>query len=202
MSELAHYLEREARRRNLLLHGEDLTAQRAFALIRDMPYKRASSRRPESIVEEWQGTCSGKHYLLAEVLREMGMEVDVMMSPHQFDQENTGHFPEELQEMLADGPVSDVHTFLKVRTGLVWTVVDATWPSSVEPLGMTVNHEFNPGIDMTLACNPLETYRVPPGQDPQQFKEDLIQRFCGTLSWRRDDFIEGMGEWLGGTAAI
>ncbi len=55
---------------------------------------------------------------------------------------------------------------------------------------------------MTLACNPLETYRVPPGQDPQQFKEDLIERFCGTRSWRRDDFIEGMGEWLGGTAAI
>ncbi len=146
MSELAHYLEREARRRNLLPDGEDLTPQRAFALIRDMPYRRASSRRPESIVEEWQGTCSGKHYLLAQVLREMGMEVDVMMSPHRFDQENTGHFPEELQEMLADGPVYDVHTFLKVRTGLVWTVVDATWPSSVEPLGMTVNHDSTPAL--------------------------------------------------------
>ena len=32
-----------------------------------MPYQRASSRRPESIIEEWRGTCSGKH--INEVLQ-------------------------------------------------------------------------------------------------------------------------------------
>jgi len=73
MPDLTNLLEREAQRKGLLPHGEELTLQRAFTLIRDMPYKRATSRRPESIIEEWLGTCSGKHYLLAEVLREMGM---------------------------------------------------------------------------------------------------------------------------------
>ena len=105
MSGLTSRLEREARKRGLLRCGEDLTAQHAFALVRDMPYQRASSRRPESIIDEWQGTCSGKHYLLAEVLREMGMEVDVMMSPHQFHRGNSGHFPPQLKRMLEDGPV-------------------------------------------------------------------------------------------------
>ena len=85
-----------------------------------------------------------------------------------------------------------------MRAGSGWTIVDATWPRSVEQLGMKVNHEFNPGIDMVLACNPLEIFRVPPGQDPQEFKEGLIERFCGTQGQRRDDFVEGMGRWLGG----
>ena len=200
MSGLTSRLEREARKRGLLRGGEDLTAQHAFALVRDMPYRRASSRRPESIIDEWQGTCSGKHYLLAEVLREMGMEVDVMMSPHRFHRGNSEHFPLDLKRMLQEGPVHDVHTFLKVRVEGVWTIVDATWPRSVEQLGMKVNHDFNPGTDMVLACEPIDTFPVPPGRDPQQFKEDLIERFCGAQGQRRDDFIEGMGRWLGGSA--
>ena len=36
------------------------TAERAFALVRDMPYRRASSRKPEAIVEEWQGHLLGQ----------------------------------------------------------------------------------------------------------------------------------------------
>ena len=121
-----------------------------------------------------------------------------MMSPHQFDLGNTGHFPAELKRMLSEGPIPDVHTFLEVRAGPTWTTIDATWPRSVEQLGMKVNQEFKPGTDMALACNPLEIFRVPPGQDPQEFKEGLIERFCGAQDKRRDDFIEGMGRWLGG----
>ena len=196
MASLADLLEREARSRSLLPPGDDLTPQRAFALVRDMPYRRASSRRPGSVIEEWQGTCSGKHYLLAEVFREMGMDVEVMMSLHKFDQRNTGHFPPELKVMLADSPIYDIHTFLRVSDGSACTVVDATWPNSSERLGMKVNHEFNMGTDMVLACDPVETFPVPPGRDPQEFKEDLIERFCGMQGRRRDYFIEGMGRWL------
>ena len=71
MSSLVALLERESRKRGLLGADETLTAGRAFALVRDMPYRRASSRKPEAIVEEWQGTCSGKHYLLADIFREL-----------------------------------------------------------------------------------------------------------------------------------
>ena len=54
MSSLVSLLEREGRERGLLGDGESLSAEGAFALVRDMPYRRASSRRPEAIVEEWQ----------------------------------------------------------------------------------------------------------------------------------------------------
>ena len=74
MNSLISLLESESRKRGLLPDGESLSAERAFALVRDMPYRRASSRKPEAIVEEWRGTCSGKHYLLADIFREMGLE--------------------------------------------------------------------------------------------------------------------------------
>ena len=197
LSTLSSLLEREGRERGLLDSGELLTAERAFALVRDMPYRRASSRRPEAIVGEWRGTCSGKHYLLADIFREMEMDLRVMMCTHRFTAKNTAHFPAGLRKLVAGDAVPDVHTFLWVDTERGWTLVDATWPSSAGPLGMTVNRDFRPGENMTLACDPLETYEVPAGQDPQEFKEQLIREFCGDSSAIRDEFIEGMGHWLG-----
>ena len=196
MTSLLSLLEQESRERGMLPDGEPLSVERAFALVRDMPYRRASSRKPEAIIEEWRGTCSGKHYLLADIFRELGLETRVIMCTHQFTPENTGHFPPELRELVAEGPVPDVHTYLRVKTAEGWMVVDATWPSSAGPLGMTVNREFAPGSDMTIACDPIETLPVPEGQDPQEFKEQVIAEFCGASSQVRDDFIEGMGRWL------
>ena len=56
MPTLAELLEQEARKRGLLAPAETITAASAFALVRDMPYQRAGSRRPESIIAEWRGT--------------------------------------------------------------------------------------------------------------------------------------------------
>ena len=197
MNSMVLLLEREAKGRDLLPYQGKLTPASAFHLVRDMPYRRASTRRPESIIEEWRGTCSGKHYLLAEIFSELGLEPVVSMCTHEFTLDNAGHFPGELRQLLSAGPVPDVHTYLRVRSAQGWTTVDATWPSSAEPLGMTVNHEFILGVDMSVACDPYETFVVPEGQDPQQFKEELIEKFCGIDGQRRDDFIEGMGKWLG-----
>ena len=197
MTSLMSLLAQVSRERGLLAADDPLTAERAFALVRDMPYRRATSRRPEAIVEEWRGTCSGKHYLLADIFREMRLDLRVMMCTHRFTVETTGHYPAELRKLVAEDAVPDVHTFLWVDTERGWTLVDATWPSSAEPLGMTVNSEFRAGENMTLACNPIDTYEVPAGQDPQEFKEHLIHEFCGESSQVRDDFIEGMARWLG-----
>ena len=197
MSGLLSLLEQESRNRGFLSDSASLTLERAFALVRDMPYRRASSRKPEAIIEEWRGTCSGKHYLLADIFRELGLESQVIMCTHRFTVENTGHFPAELRELVAVSPVPDVHTYLLLKTSAGWMVVDATWPSSAGPLGMTVNPVFQPGSDMTIACEPIETLPVPEGRDPQEFKEEIIREFCGDSSGVRDEFIEGMGRWLG-----
>ena len=197
MSSQLSLLEQESRKRGFLADGESLTPEWSFSLVRDMPYRRASSRRPKAIINEWRGTCSGKHYLLGDIFRGFGLESQVVMCTHRFTPDNTRHFPSGLRELVAVGPIPDGNTYLQVHTARGWTVVDATWPSSAGPLGMTVNRSFSPGRDMTLACDPIEILPVPESLDPQEFKERLIERFCGTRSRLRDQFIEGMGLWLG-----
>ena len=73
MGRLVSLLRQASRIRSLLTGNESLTPELAFWLVRDMPYLRASSRKPEAIMEEWRGTCSGKHYLLADIFREWGL---------------------------------------------------------------------------------------------------------------------------------
>ena len=189
-------LEAESRRRGLGQPGQTVDAAAAFALVRDMPYRRASTRAPESVIQEWRGTCSGKHYLLDRIFKEEGMESKLIMCTHRFTEETTADYPPNLQEMVARGPVPDVHTYIRLKTDAGWMTVDATWPAKAAPLGMTVNSDFQPGKDMMLGCDPIETYEVPEGRDPQGFKEELIEKFCGPQSDDRDRFIIGMGEWL------
>ena len=196
MATLTKLLERESRRRNLIAPSETIVPETAFALVRDMPYRRASSREPAAIIAEWRGTCSGKHYALAQVFRELGLDSRVIMCTHRFTQDNTEHFPSDLRALVAQEPVPDVHTYLRLKTERGWMTVDATWPGSAQPLGMPVNRNFVPGHDMAIACDAIEAYAVPPGQDPQAFKEQLIAEFCGKAGRIRDDFIEGMSRWL------
>ena len=88
----------EAVRRGLLLEATPITPETAFALVRDMPYKRAKSRDPGAIVTEWQGTCSGKHYLLKELFQELGIRIKAIMCTHRFDGGNTARFPQFLRD--------------------------------------------------------------------------------------------------------
>ncbi len=196
MTTLLSLLQQESRRRDLIADDEKLTAASAFALVRDMPYQRASAREPEAIVREWRGTCSGKHYLLDAIFRELGMDSRVIMCTHRFTRENTGHFPADLKSLVAREPVPDVHTYIRLKTDVGWMNVDATWPSSAGPLGMPVNGTFTKGKDMAIACDPVDSFVVPAGDDPQAFKEQLIAEFCGSSSTIRDEFIEGMSRWL------
>ena len=73
--------------------------------------------------------------------------------------------------------------------------VDATWPTKAASLGMTANSVFESGNDMTLACSPIEIYEVPEGRDPKEFKEELIEISCGSLTDDRDRFLEWLNKY-------
>ena len=126
----------------------------------------------------------------------MGNRIKVIMCTHQFDRDNTAHLPQSLRDLTAEGPVPDVHTFLRLETTDGWMDVDATWPAQADALGMPVNRKFESGVSMGLACTPIEYFEVPDGEEPQPFKEDLIRRFCDGDVDRREAFIQGLSAWL------
>src|SRR3990172_6600207 len=69
---LLETLKSRAVEKGLLKPEEEINLETAYTLVRDMPYTRASSRSPETIIQEWRGTCSGKHYLLKRLFAELG----------------------------------------------------------------------------------------------------------------------------------
>jgi hypothetical protein len=101
MGKLLSMLEAESRNRGLIRSWQTADAKAAFALLRDMPYQRASTREPEAIIQEGRGTCSGKRYFLDQIFREEGLESRVIMCTHRFTKETTADSLPELGEAVA-----------------------------------------------------------------------------------------------------
>ncbi len=172
-------------------------AAEVFALVRDMPYGRASSRDPRITIREWRGTCSGKHSLLRSLFAELGLRADLMACTTRITAENSPYLPPDLRRLLAAGPIIDIHNYLVLHTHRGPMRVDATWPLSMKALGLPVNEQFVWGRDMALACDPILHQAVPGDGDPQVFKENLLRQSAGAHDLaRREAFIAAAGGCL------
>lgn len=193
---LNNQLRAEAVKRGLLDENAKIDAATAFYLVRDMPYIRASSREPATIMHEWRGTCSGKHYLLKALYAEMGISSRLIACTSV-----TEIAPESLDPLLrpimerGNGRFVDVHNYLILELPEGDTVVDATWPVGAKESGLVVNEVFIPGQDQALACTPLQTWVVPDDQDPQDFKDYLLTAYFSPEELAvRDEFVLALGQ--------
>ena len=193
--QLLSLLKTEAMRRELIDPDTEIDAARAFTLVRDMPYRRASDRNPETTIKEWRGTCSGKHYLLERLFNELGLVSQIMActtaTPVDPDQ-----IPEALQPLYkaANRHFVDVHNYLLVTLPESrQMIVDATWPLSARKHGITVNQEFILGQDQQIAAEALETWRIPEGRDPQDFKNEILRTYFTPAELEfREEVIQAM----------
>ena len=193
---LIEYLREEAERRGLIAEGERIDAARAFALVRDMIYQRASDRQPETLIREWRGTCSGKHYLLQALFAELGLKARLIACTSEAYPDPEKIHP-RLRQILARsaGRIVDVHNYLLLELAEGEMVVDATWPVNYRKYGLVVNEEFILGKDQHIAAPPMQIWEVPPRSDPQTFKDELLrQNFTPPELEVRDEYIRTLGE--------
>ena len=189
-------LRSKAVSKGLLKPEEEIDAEKAFILVRDMPYTRASSRDPQTIIHEWRGTCSGKHYLLKQLFHELGYSARLIACTTvvQIDPQDVRWKLRELLEQ-SNGRFVDVHNYLLLELPDGDMVVDATWPMSTKGMGTVVNEAFVMGEDQKIACEPLQTWEVPDDQDPQAFKEEILANsFSKDELEHREAFIQALGE--------
>ena len=196
---LIEQLTAEAVRRGLLETGQEIDSEAAFYLVRDMPYRRASDRQPETLIKEWRGTCSGKHYLLKALYEQLGY-ISQVMACTSVDMIAEHQVPDEIHDLwvAAGGRFVDVHNYLVLSLPDGDMVVDATWPVGNEKYGLQVNERFVLGQDQQIACTPLKTWVVPEDGDPQAYKEQLLsEHFTPQELAFRDAFIIAISEWFG-----
>jgi hypothetical protein len=191
--------------RGLIEADRRIDAAAAFALVRDMPYGRASDARPETLIEEWRGTCSGKHLLLGALLRELGRDSILITALHEFTPRNSPWLPPHLLAEAASAPVPDVHNFLMVEDDAGWFAVDATWPLAARDLGLPANEAWTPGRNMAIAADVDELHETPEDEAPLEFKARVLADHVGEPGspdrTRRERFIEALAAWLNDTVA-
>ncbi len=165
----------EAAGRGLLSPDAPLDATATFALIREMPWSASVSALPELTLSVWRGDDSAKHHLLRTLLYELGQRCILMACTHAWSVESAPWARAEPLAILDEGPVPDVHTFLRVESDRGWGSVDATWPLAARALGLPANERYVPGREMQIACDPQELYHVPEDADPEEFRRRLLE---------------------------
>ena len=192
---LLDVLKSKAVEKGFLKPGAEIGLEEAFTLVRDMPYTRASSRDPETIIGEWRGTCSGKHYLLKKLFAELGYSSRLIACTTV-----TLIDPKEVRGKLrtlleqSNGRFVDVHNYLILETSEGEMIVDATWPLATKGMGTVVNERFVLGQNQQIACEPLKTWVVPEEGDSQEFKNKILKEsFTPEELAHREEFIQTLG---------
>ena len=195
-SMLLEILRSEAIQRGLLNPEEDIDIKKAFFLVRDMPYTRASSRDSETIIREWKGTCSGKHYLLKKLFTELGYKSKLIVctTVSHIDPKSVHGKLRRLLEQ-SNGRFVDVHNYLILELpdgGEM--IVDATWPLATKGIGTVVNEDFVLGMDHQIANKPVKEWVVPEEGDSQEFKNMILKEsFTPEELAHRDEFVKTLG---------
>ena len=179
----------------LLKPEAEIDAEQAFLLVRDMPYIRASSRDPQTTIQEWRGTCSGKHYLLKGLFAELGFASRLIACTtvaHIDPKSVSGKLRELLEQ--SKGRFVDVHNYLILELPEGEMSIDATWPLATKGRGTVVNERFVLGEDHQIACRPLKTWVVPEDRNPQEFKDEILRdSFSPEELAHREEFIKTLG---------
>jgi hypothetical protein len=193
---LLESLRSKAVEKGLLKREEEVDLETAYTLVRDMPYTRASSRDSETIIREWRGTCSGKHYFLKRLFTELGYSSRLIActTVTHIDPKNVMGKLRKLLEQ-SGGRFVDVHNYLVLELPEGEMIVDATWPMATKGMGTVVNERFVLGENQKIACDPIKTWVVPEEGDSQEFKNQILKEsFSSEELEHRDEFIETLGK--------
>ena len=193
---LLETLKSKAVERRLLKPQEEIDVEKAFLLVRDMPYIRASSRDPETIIQEWRGTCSGKHYLLKRLFAELGYS-SRLIACTTINLIDPKKVRGKLRSLLkqSNGRFVDVHNYLILELPGKEMIVDATWPIDTKGSGTVVNERFVLGENHQIACEPVKTWVVPDDRNAQDFKDEILRdSFTPKELAHREEFIKTLGE--------
>src|SRR5512138_515 len=193
---LLELLKSKALEKKLLQPEDEIDLEKAFLLVRDMPYIRASSRDPVTIINEWRGTCSGKHYLLKGLFAELGYSAHVIACTtitHVDEKKVFGRLRKLLRQ--SEGRLVDVHNYLILELPNGEMIVDATWPISARGMGTVINEHFVLGENQKIAVEPLQSWVVPDDRDSQEFKDEILKSsFTPEELAHRDEFVKELSK--------
>ena len=182
-SELADLIVQECEK-------SDRTAQlRDFLhVIQDIPYGRAGSTEPESVLRDWRGTCSGKHLLGYRLLSTCNHAPRLYLGRFQLKPDSV---PIDFSE-FAETPdtVWDVHNFLRAGPGS--NIVDLTWPSFLIDHGFRTTRHWEEWSNFELAAPVTEVEEIDPSPRGLEYKSIILKKLNGKNQAVRERYITAL----------
>jgi Transglutaminase-like superfamily len=175
--------------------GRDPVAARIalFERVRDLPYAYPASRDPIEVLRRGAASCSGKHYLLGELFRRLGLPVRHMLCTHRFN-DSAVPFPERMQDLLRKNEIVDLHDYLQIQIDGEWVDVDATWPLGLRDFGLPVTDDWDGRSSMLLTVISEES--EPISGDPGKAKEERLSKLTPRQRMMRKQFLEALSQWV------
>jgi hypothetical protein len=167
-----------------------------YHAVRNIPYGSVGERDPVKIIANNLGSCSGKHILLRDLLRETGREAQVMTMFTHFNRGVPSHpsMPETLRALI-DGPnVCDFHHYVRMRRERGWVKLDATWHDALIPFGFPVNRDWKGQGETLLAAVPIREYEAV--ENLAAWKIELLQQLTAEQQELRTRFFRHLADWM------
>jgi hypothetical protein len=161
--------------------GSELDVVGTVLAISRIPYGRPRALTPDAVLDEWRGTCSTKHVLLADIAREEwpATAPQLWHRPYLVTRELAdGRWGSAVADTVPAAGLVDVHTYATLELDGGRVKVDVTFPLA----------GWDGRSDIALACGDGEDH--PAGADPIATKADLVSRHCDPAV--REPFIAAL----------
>ena len=172
------------------LAGSPIPDVPALAIaISGIPYGRNLEQSADAVVREGRGTCSTKHLLLRDAIREVWSQskVELWHRPYRVTRDLAEElWGPEVAHTVPEIGLDDVHTYAKVHVGERWADVDVTVPVA----------QWDGLTDMPLQCGPGTD--IPGGEEPLATKRSLVLEHCDPSA--REPFIAALTRHLEASA--
>src|SRR5437764_13321146 len=169
-----------------------------YHAVRNIPYGSGGDRDPQKVITNNVGSCSGKHILLRDLLRETGHDAEIITIFAHFNRGVPSHpsMPTDLRAMIEGDPVYDFHHYVRVLGDHHWLKLDATWDDTLTPFGFRVNGNWRGQGDTVLAARPVR--EDPAFEDVAARKAELLAPWSPAEHENRDRFSERLRAGMAG----
>jgi hypothetical protein len=173
---------------------DDLPA--IYHAVRNVPYGSTGERDPVKVLANNFGSCSGKHILLRDLLRETGHQAEIITMFTYFNRGVPSHpsMPEDLRKMVEGEDICDFHHYVRLRQDDHLIKLDATWHDALIPYGFPVNQNWKGQDDTTLAATPIREY--PAVENLAAWKIELLEQLSPEHREKRVKFFTRLTEWI------
>ncbi|MEM1399864.1 MAG: hypothetical protein AAGF58_08280 [Pseudomonadota bacterium] len=167
-----------------------------FHKVRNLRYASRGQRDPHSVLQRGEGSCSGKHLLLRDLLRLVGEEAEVEIAEGDFAAGVPAHptMTGQLASFTRAAGVRDFHQYVVWHSTDGEVRLDATWPDSVARLGLATNAGWTVGTETALALEPVKLHGRPVNLIEK--KQALLENLSPAERAKRLEFLALLTEWL------